>query len=74
MFVTRERLYAHPVVLQYCQSCILKIRNTKEKWELERLEWYSYYSMETDSFDASFQLFIDSVKEITVFRVLRNAV
>jgi len=30
--------------------------------------------METDSFDASFQLFIDSVKEITVFRVLRNAV
>ena len=30
--------------------------------------------METDSYDASFQVFTDSVNEITVFRALRNAV
>jgi len=30
--------------------------------------------METDSSDVSFQVFTVSVKEITVFRVLHNAV
>jgi len=30
--------------------------------------------MQTDSSDVSFQVFTDSVNEITIFRVLRNAV